>query len=115
MAMNVSANDTELASTDAVEELGPPRQKNRMWLIRLVSIIVTLLVWEWFGRQIEPLFMSYPTAIATAAVEMVRSGEIIDALEESLLTLVLGFSLASVLGIVFGLLIGRYRAVEAAT
>jgi len=114
--MNVSTNEADLAQADStIEEIGPPQQKNRMWLIRLVSIVVTIAAWEWFGRQVEPLFMSYPSAIAVAAVEMVRSGEIIDALRESLLTLVLGFVTASLLGIGIGLLIGRYRAVEAAT
>lgn len=114
--MNVSTNEADLAQADStIEEIGPPQQKNRMWLIRLVSIVVTIAAWEWFGRQVEPLFMSYPSAIALAAVEMVRSGEIIDALRESLLTLVLGFVTASLLGIGIGLLIGRYRAVEAAT
>jgi NitT/TauT family transport system permease protein len=105
--------DTELDAT--IEEIGPPQQKNRMWVIRLVSIIVTLAAWEGFGRQVEPLFMSYPTAIAVAAVEMAGSGELFDALRESLATLVLGFVTASALGIGIGLLIGRYRAVEAAT
>jgi len=109
----MTTTDAELGAT--IEEIGPPQQKNRMWLIRLVSIVVTIAAWEWFGRQVEPLFMSYPSAIALAAVEMVRSGEIIDALRESLLTLVLGFVTASLLGIGIGLLIGRYRAVEAAT
>jgi len=111
----MSPNETELSSAETVEEIGPPRQKSRMWLIRLVSIVVTLLAWEWFGRQIEPLFMSYPTAIASAAVEMVRSGELLEALQESLLTLVLGFACASALGAGLGLFIGRYRTVEAAT
>src|ERR1700691_4771237 len=59
--------------------------------------------------------MSYPTAIGTAAVDMIRSGELPAALVDSLGTLLLAFFIASVIGVGLGLLIGRYRSVEAAT
>ena len=78
-------------------------------------MIGVLVGWEVFGRQIEPLFMSYPTAIAVSAAEMIRSGELIAALLDSLGTLLLGFFVAGVIGVAIGLLIGRYRTVEAAT
>jgi ABC-type nitrate/sulfonate/bicarbonate transport system permease component len=105
----------EEAAADEIEELGPPRGSQRGAVIRLVAVIVVVAGWEVFGRQIEPLFMSYPTAIGTAAVEMIRSGELPAALLESLSTLLLAFFISSVIGIGLGLLIGRYRSVEAAT
>jgi NitT/TauT family transport system permease protein len=98
-----------------IEELGPPPRSNRNTIIRWVSVACVLIGWEVFGRQIEPLFMSYPTAIATSAVDMTRSGELPSAFLDSLGTLLLGFLLASAIGIAIGLLIGRYRPVEAAT
>jgi NitT/TauT family transport system permease protein len=106
---------TERAAAAEIEELGPPRGSQRNAAIRLVSVIVVVAGWEVFGRQIEPLFMSYPTAIAAAALDMTRSGELPSALLDSLGTLLLGFLVASMLGIAIGLLIGRYRPVEAAT
>jgi ABC-type nitrate/sulfonate/bicarbonate transport system permease component len=105
----------EDAPPDDIEELGPPRGSQRNAIIRLVAVAVVLAGWEVFGRQIEPLFMSYPTAIGTAAVDMIRSGELPAALLDSLGTLLLAFLIASVVGVGLGLLIGRYRAVEAAT
>jgi NitT/TauT family transport system permease protein len=98
-----------------IEELGPPPRSHRNKIIRLVSVVGVLVAWEVFGRQIDPLFMSYPTAIGTSAIEMIRSGELTAAFLDSLGTLLLGFFVASVLGIGIGLLIGRYRTVEAAT
>jgi ABC-type nitrate/sulfonate/bicarbonate transport system permease component len=114
-AVSLSADGVAEAVAPDIEELGPPPRSNRNKLIRLISVIGVLAGWEVFGRQIEPLFMSYPTAIAVSASEMIRSGELIAALLDSLGTLLLGFFVASIIGIAIGLLIGRYRTVEAAT
>lgn len=91
------------------------RTRRRYRLIRLASILVVLGAWELVGRQIDPLFMSYPTAVARAAVTLTTNGELPSALASSLLTLALGFVIAAVLGVVAGLVIGRYRTVEVAT
>lgn len=98
----------------AVEDLTPP-SRNKTWIVRLVSIVGVMAAWEIFGRQINPLFMSYPSAIAKAGVTLVVNGELFAALESSLTTLLIGFVTASCIGIVLGLLIGRYRYVDAAT
>jgi NitT/TauT family transport system permease protein len=100
----------------AVEDLTPPpRSRSKTWVIRLASITLVLTAWEIGGRHINPLFMSYPSAIATAGVALVQSGELLEALKSSLLTLLIGFGTASCIGIALGLLIGRYRLVDAAT
>jgi NitT/TauT family transport system permease protein len=100
---------------DKIEELGPPPRSNRTRWIRLASIAVVLIVWELAGRQVNPLFMSYPTAIGEAAIRLTATGELTGALLESLKTLLVGFFVSSLFGICVGLAIGRYRTVEAAT
>ncbi|MFG1628706.1 ABC transporter permease [Kribbella sp. NPDC049227] len=97
----------------AVDQQARARRKYRV--IRLVSILAVLGVWELVGRRIDPLFMSYPTAVARAAVRLTKSGELPTALVSSLTTLALGFAIAGVLGVLAGLVIGRYRTVEVAT
>src|SRR5262249_44527383 len=89
--------------------------RNTTWIIRTIAIVIVLAGWEFVGRQVNPLFMSYPTAIARAAVILIESGELLTALVSSLETLLIGFILASVIGILIGLFIGRYRNVDAAT
>jgi ABC-type nitrate/sulfonate/bicarbonate transport system permease component len=114
--MTTLATDATAAGAAVPEEIElPSRAKNREWIVRLISIVVVIGAWEFFGRRINPLFMSYPTAIAAAAVKMSASGELGSALLSSLRTLLVGFALASVIGIVLGLLIGRYRYWDAAT
>jgi ABC-type nitrate/sulfonate/bicarbonate transport system permease component len=111
-----NAMPLDAENPDEVEALGPPpRARSLAWIVRLASIIVVIGSWEIFGRQVDPLFMSYPSAIATAAVAMIQSGELGAALLSSIQTLVIGFISASIIGLVLGLLIGRYKLVDAAT
>ena len=115
--MDTDVKVKESAAEPTAEEAGgaPPRVRNNAWIIRLCSIAVVLIAWEVGGRRINPLFMSYPSAIIHAAIGMIASGELLTALASSLRTLLVGFFTASFIGIVIGLLIGRYRFVDAAT
>jgi ABC-type nitrate/sulfonate/bicarbonate transport system permease component len=106
----------DLPVTAEIEDIGPlPKQGSRIWMIRLASIIFVFVAWEILGARVDPLFMSTPSAIAVAAVEMTRSGELAIGLASSLTTLLAGFAIASVIGVALGLLIGRYKTMEAAT
>ena len=89
---------------DAIEEIGPPpRQKSKIWMIRLTSVAFFLGAWEIGGRQVDPLFMSYPSEISRSAVRLVMSGELGSALASSLQTLIFAFVIASVVGVSLGL------------
>ena len=99
-----------------IEDIGPPpRQKSRVWMVRLASIVLVIGAWEALGRRVDPLFMSYPSAIAVAGAQLLATGELLTALYSSLRTLLLAFVISSFAGIALGLLIGRYRTIEAAT
>jgi ABC-type nitrate/sulfonate/bicarbonate transport system permease component len=94
-------------------EFGERRQSPR-WAITLISIGCLLIVWEIFGRQINPIFGSYPSAITAAFWELLRSGQLWKALFESLQPFFVGYLLAIVIGVPVGLVIGRFRTAEAA-
>jgi NitT/TauT family transport system permease protein len=109
--------EIHLSNAEAtVETIGPaPRAAGKLWIARMCSIVVVLGGWEILGRRVSPVFLSPPSAIFKAGVVMARSGELWGALSTSLETLVIGFVTASVVGIVLGLLIGRYKTFDAAT
>jgi ABC-type nitrate/sulfonate/bicarbonate transport system permease component len=112
----ISDEPDVLPAGAVIEDIGPPpQQKSRIWIIRLLSIVFVIGAWEVLGRRVDPLFMSYPSAIAVAGAQLLATGELMIALKSSLKTLLLGFVISSIVGIALGLLIGRYRAIEAAT
>jgi NitT/TauT family transport system permease protein len=104
-----------LTDTSTRDETASERPRRRVpsWLITVASVALVLLVWEWFGRDVNPVFGSYPSAIALAFIDLVRSGKLGTALLESLQPFVAGYLLAIVLGVPLGLLIGRFRVAEA--
>jgi NitT/TauT family transport system permease protein len=93
---------------------GGARRSVPRWIITLSSVTVLTLLWEWFGRDINPVFGSYPSAIAVAFWDLARSGKLAAAMSESLRPFVVGYGLAILFGAPLGLVIGRYRVAEAA-
>ena len=84
------------------------------WVITVGSLVVLIGAWEIFGRDVNPVFGSYPSAIAEAAVALARSGKLWTALLDSLRPFAVGYALAIVVGVPLGLIIGRFRTIEAA-
>jgi NitT/TauT family transport system permease protein len=80
--------------------------------IRGVSVVAFILAWEIFGRDVNPLFLSYPSAIARATVQVLASGEFQRQALGSLQVYAWGLSAALAVGIFLGLLMGRYRLAE---
>jgi NitT/TauT family transport system permease protein len=98
--------------TAPAEPEARPRTLPR-WVITTASVAVLLLLWEYFGSHINPVFGSYPTQIALAFVDLARSGKLMTALIESLQPFVVGYGAAILFGVPLGLVIGRFRLAEA--
>jgi NitT/TauT family transport system permease protein len=91
-----------------------PRGGVPRWLITTGSVVFVLLAWQLCGPYINPLFGTYPTAIVEAFWKLAGSGKLTAALADSLRPFAAGYALAVLLGIPLGLLIGRFRVLEAA-
>jgi ABC-type nitrate/sulfonate/bicarbonate transport system permease component len=77
------------------------------WGLRGVSLLIILVLWEWYGRRTNPILFTYPTAIGRAALDMLVDGSLLKALAQSLYVLSLGFALGTLGGGALGLLTGR--------
>jgi NitT/TauT family transport system permease protein len=102
-----------------IAELGLRRERARSICdypnaIRAFSVICFLIVWEIYGRRVDPLLLTYPTAVVQAAWALIKSGELPRQMLESLTTLAVAFGASVVLGVGFGLVMGRSRVVSAA-
>jgi ABC-type nitrate/sulfonate/bicarbonate transport system permease component len=81
------------------------------WGLRGTSLAITLALWEWYGRNTNPILFTYPTAIARAAIDMLADGTLLSALGQSLSVLSTGFALGILVGVGLGLLAGRSQVV----
>lgn len=86
-------------------------RKNRI-AMHLGFLVIILAVWQWMAGVLPPIFLAPPTDIALAYVYLLQSGKLVTALGESLRILIAGFVLASLAGLILGLIIGRYRLVQ---
>lgn len=77
--------------------------------LRLLVFAAVLIGWEVYGRSLNPIFLSYPTAIAAAFVRLLANGQLVTASLQSFEALAVGFTIATVVGIAAGVAMGRYR------
>jgi sulfonate transport system permease protein len=88
---------------------------NRKVIVRLASLIFVLLVWEFYGRRVNPILFTYPSAIARAFLILVANGELQSYMKESLLVLTYASILSVLAGVLLGVIMGRFSIVEWAT
>lgn len=80
--------------------------------IRTASVAVFLLIWEYYGRRMDPIFMAPPSAILDAAMQLLKSGALKKALVESLWPFAVGMVLTVIVGILLGIVIAQWRMLE---
>jgi NitT/TauT family transport system permease protein len=104
----MSIREAQASAPSAIRRRGlSPRMGD--WTVRLGSIAIVLLVWEFLAPSWNPLIIRPPSAIAVAFIELVQSGELQDALVKSLRAFIGGFAIAVVIGVFLGVVTGRWR------
>ncbi|HWO40478.1 MAG TPA: ABC transporter permease [Candidatus Eisenbacteria bacterium] len=76
------------------------------------AVVLFLLTWELVGgvfQWVNPMFMSSPSLIFNAAVQLFGSGEIWNDLKVSGIEFFWGFALSVAVGIPFGIAVGWYK------
>ena len=84
----------------------------RKTLLRLTSLIIILLIAELLGRNANPILYAPPSKIIKAFWGILLSGDLLEALKTSFITLIIGFIAGTIPGIIFGLGMGRYRIMD---
>src|SRR5437763_12580428 len=77
--------------------------------IRTASVAVFFLIWEYYGRRMDPIFMAPPSRIFAAAVELVESGALRKALVQTLWPFSVGMALTVIVGVLLGIVIAQWR------
>ena len=85
---------------------------NRKIIVRLISLIFVLLIWEYYGRRVNPILFTYPSAIARAFLTLVANGELQSYMKESLLVLAYASVLSVLAGVLLGVVMGRFSIIE---
>lgn len=103
------------SSAVAVERRVPPRRVTvSPNLLRVLAWVVLLTAWELYGRfgGVNPIMVTYPSAVFQAGVQIVGSGELWRYLQPSLVVLAAGLIGAAAAGIPVGVLMARFRLIE---
>ena len=101
-----------LERVDAVRKAPLLTRKHRSWLLRGLSIVFVLLLWEWAGRlPVGPTFPAFTTTMV-AMVEMARDGSLFVAYVETLKAMVIGVGLCVAVGVGMGIVMGLSRRFE---
>jgi NitT/TauT family transport system permease protein len=85
---------------------------NSRFSANLLSILSLAVLWEAVGRAMDSTLIPPLTQIGAAWWKLLSSGKLLANLGMSLTTLAIGFCLAAFVGVVLGVLMGRFRAIE---
>ncbi|MGI0079940.1 MAG: ABC transporter permease [Nitrososphaerales archaeon] len=85
----------------------------RKWVIRIVSIVAFLIIWQSVGQNIDPLLgISTPIGVATSFVNLIENGQLPTQLASTMTTFGLGFLISVILGIPIGAAMARSKITE---
>jgi NitT/TauT family transport system permease protein len=76
------------------------------------SLLAGVIAWELAGQWAGFRFLPPLSNVLWAANDLIVSGQIVKPLAASLFSLLVGYGMAVALGLMLGVLMGRYRAVE---
>jgi ABC-type nitrate/sulfonate/bicarbonate transport system permease component len=80
--------------------------------IRTASVAVFFVIWEYYGRRMDPIFMAPPSAIFEAAVTLIQSGALEKAMVQTLWPFAVGMALTVIVGILLGIVMAQWRTLE---
>lgn len=89
----------------------PEKAEGRLWWS--AGLFLVLVVWQLYAAITSDSLVVGPIAVAGATVRLVVNGELFAAASSSAIAFGLGMTAGTLAGLVIGLLVGRFRLVEA--
>lgn len=114
MTASESLSTSKTTSQKAVRETKPWLYTSTgIWTVRLVTLAILLVVWQWYASGLSRALIAPPSEIVIAFYQQAFvQSTIWSPLTDSLITLFSGFALSMIIGVPVGILMGRLRAVE---
>ena len=117
MSVQTEALDESHAERSHAQHIAAERRRRRALLtllIRIVSVVAVLALWQYVGSGIDPVLFTTPAAVAQAAYGMIVSGELWNYLWPSLVIFAAGLTIAAVVGVATGLALARFWVIDVA-
>jgi sulfonate transport system permease protein len=112
-----AAPDESRAERARAQHVAAERRRRRTLLtllIRIVSVVGVLALWQYVGSGIDPVLFTTPSAVAQAGYGMIVSGELWNYLWPSLVIFASGLTIAAVIGVATGLALARFWVIDVA-
>jgi len=114
LRLQSSPEVTEQKRLERRAKLKHARRKTRtiMWGVRLLSLALVLVVWQWYGSSVNPILFAPPTKIGHEFWLMTTDGTLPRAILQSLRVFGIGLGAAIVVGIPLALIWARYQLLD---
>ncbi len=90
------------------------RERRRFIAIRVASVVIVLAAWQLYGMHSIAILFAPITTVVHDGYVLFTQGKLLSQLGYSMWTFAIGYAIGGTVGIVLGMLIGTYRAAEAA-
>ncbi|MBX3031214.1 MAG: ABC transporter permease [Chloroflexi bacterium] len=88
------------------------RRLPKAQLLLIAEFVIIIAVWEFvqgYLKVVNPVFLPPPSKVWDALWRMIGNGTLVEAAAASFQNFLIGYSLAAVMGVLLGLLIGSWR------
>jgi NitT/TauT family transport system permease protein len=108
----VVGKELELDSGLGTMARGARRRRARKTLVQALSLGAFLGLWQFAGTTSNPILFATPLRVVDAFADLVRTGQLQEALAVALKDLGLGLGLAIIVGLIVGVAMGRSADIE---
>jgi NitT/TauT family transport system permease protein len=112
--MSLPDTGVTISALERIRITSALRRSLQNYALEFIALLAGALIWESLGWGLGLQWLPPFSKVISALAVFIMDGVILSNLQSSLSSLVVGFALSLMVGLVLGALMGRYRAVEKA-